>query len=138
MPDSEENEEMNLSFPNEWQQYNCPPSDSVSPSEESPFYRVVEHNPAIASDFFNAVEANNFQNHPMCSRLSISLLNSEDGAYHHLEIFPWKCDFHIAKLRLNASHGKVKDTPSNKQPDHADWWPYSGVVRENTVVEYLV
>jgi len=137
MSDSVEIEE-DLSFPDEWQSYNCPPSDSVSPNEEYPFYRAVENKPAIASDFLNAVEEGKYKKASMCDRLSISLLNSEEGAHHHLELFPWKSHFHIAKLRLNSSHGKVKDTPTNKQPDHADWWPYRSVVRENTVIGYLV
>lgn len=128
----------NNSFPAEWQQYDCPPESSEFPKDDDKYFRVVKNKPATGKDFLNAVEEDSFKNHDMCSRLSISLLNTEHGAFYHREIFQWKEDWHIAQLKLTSDHGKVKDTPSRKQPAHADWWPYPTVTRESTVTTYVI
>lgn len=118
-------------YPKEWTDCNCPPADSVVPNGD--YYRAVENSFPTKDDFLNSVEANKFTNAPLCDRLAVSMLNTWEGAVHHLKLFSFKADWFIATASLNAVHGKVKDTPSKKQPAHTDWWPFSHVVRENVV-----
>ena len=118
-------------YAQEWTDCGCPPSGSVDP--QGNYYRAVEHNPATKDDFLNAVEADKFLKAPLCDRLAVSMLNTWDGAVHHLKLFTFKADWFIATASLTPAHGKIKDTPSKKQPAHTDWWPFSSVVRESAV-----
>ena len=118
-------------FPKEWSDCGCPPPDSVIPNGS--YYRAVEHSPPTSDDFLNAVEAGKFLGAKPCDRLAVSLLSTLEGAAHHLKLFPSKADWYVATVSLTAKHGKVKNTPNDKQPAHADWWPFADVVRESTV-----
>ncbi|MBF0392320.1 MAG: hypothetical protein HQL38_06525 [Alphaproteobacteria bacterium] len=118
-------------YPREWSDCGCPPRDSLEPNAD--YYRAVEHSPPTTDDFLNAVEAGKFLNVAMCDRLAVSMLSTWEGAVHHLLLFPWKEGWSIATSSLTPRHGRVKDTPSSKQPAHIDWWPFPDVIRENTV-----
>ena len=118
-------------YPSEWTDCNCPPADSVEPNGN--YYRAVENSPTTQDDFLNSVEADKFQKSPHCDRLAVSMLNTWEGAVYHLKLFPFKADWFIATVSLTPTHGKVKDTPSKKQPSHTDWWPFPHIVRESTV-----
>lgn len=118
-------------YPQEWSDCGCPPSDSFEPNGD--YYRVVENSPPTKDDFLNSVEAKKFLSATLCDRLAVSMLSTWEGAVHHLRLFPYKADWFIATTSLTPAHGRVKVTPTSRQPAHVDWWPFRDVVREEAV-----
>lgn len=132
MSEGDSAEAVGRHFPQGWP-VNCPPQDAAE--TESVMYRAVENNPVSADDFQNAVEAGKFLKVDICARLAVSLNNTLSGVKHSFVLFPHRAGWHIATVGLKPCHGRVKPTPSLKQPDHVDWWPYDGVHRHEATTE---
>lgn len=119
-------------YPSEWPVC-CPPRDAVE--VEATMYRAVEGRALTDSDFLNAVEAGKFLKENPCARLAISLNRTLDGVKRSFILFPYRAAWHVATVTLGRHHGRVSNAPTRKQLDHVSWWPYTGVLRHETVVE---
>jgi hypothetical protein len=107
----------------------CPPEDSRFPNDVTVF-RVVAHNPPMASDFQTTVEMGKFPNHPeQCRRWGMSVCLSLSDARQLMRIYP-QLGSHVAEGVLGSHHGRIKQTPGVVHT-HTTWWPCQNVIREN-------
>jgi len=121
-----------MQFPSDWPD-ECPPVDAVIPHGD--FFRAIPEETPKKEHFYNSEEDGKFLAAPRCKRLAISMLKTWESAKHHLELFTHKKNWFVAKVNLNDKHGKIKDSPSQKQPEHVSWWAFEGVEKEKSVVE---
>lgn len=111
---------------NGWPQ-DCPPEDANGMNVT--VYRAVKKDPPTPDDFQTYRELGKIVNRTrQCDACGLSVHMSEKDAVHYRSVFPSQGEF-IAEGFLNATHGKLKATPSGRSPSHMTWWSYEGVIR---------
>jgi hypothetical protein len=124
----------NSSFPEGWPA-NCPPQDAVDANIT--VYRTVKTTPPTEVDFLSYHElGKKVPEGKKCQACGISVWPTKEAAAHQRQVFEWQ-NPHIAEAKLAPEHGKVKDTPSRRFPEHVTWWCYAAVTRSQlfTVVQ---
>ncbi|GEN12644.1 hypothetical protein MFU01_76810 [Myxococcus fulvus] len=110
-------------FPDTWPK-ECPPDDAVD--AHGVVYRIISGEAATPEDFKSYEELGLAPNAPACSRRSVSVFNSRQGACHRLKLSP-RLGKGVAEGSIDATCGKMKLTSTKS--GHIDWWPYEGINR---------
>lgn len=99
-------------------------------------FRVVGDTPPGAEDF-KSYEEQDLPGGTPCRRVGLSVFRDFEDAIRCCELLPMLGD-RVASAALDASHGKLKHTPSTRTgPSHHTWWAALGLTRHSlfTVVE---
>lgn len=104
----------------------CPPAESSEAS--GTFYRAVEGNPTVESDFvpYWLLKPQNQEiwitSGKACESCGLSLSANIDDLKRKMLVVPSIRNMNIAEGALEANMGKIKPTPSAMDNSHHTWW----------------
>lgn len=117
-----------MNFPSNWP-FNCPLPSAVDCQHT--VYMAFTSEPATADQCKSQAEKNRAitaSGDAVCTRHGLSVFPSFDACRHQVNLLPHLGPY-IGKADLTAPHGKIAETPSNRNPAHMTWWSYQGVDR---------
>lgn len=69
-----------------------------------------------------------------CTRHGLSVFPTRKSCLHQRMLLP-HLGKHVVTATLDASHGKIADTPSNRNPEHQTWWFFKDIDRAQLFTE---
>lgn len=92
--------------------------------------------PCTAEQFMSQAERNQARNvdgEQLCTRHGLSVFPNYKSCEHLLRARP-QLGPHIVKATLTPDHGLIAETPSNRNPQHHTWWPFTEVPRASLFI----